>query len=374
MLNYITSGESHGEYLIAVLEGMPSGITLDRDKVNAELARRQRGYGRGPRMAIETDTVVITSGVYRGKTTGAPITLMIKNQEVNIDKLPQLERPRPGHADLIGALKYDQGIRQILERSSARETALRVAVGSVARQCLELFNIAITAHVTRIGSASVKEYYALSFREILEKKRLSKLNCISPSAEKAMMREIEKALKAGDTVGGEFEVVACGIPLGLGSHVHYARKLDARIAAALMSVQAIKAVQFGIGVHASERFGSRVHDEIFYTRSKGYYRKTNNAGGLEGGMSNGEALRVTASMKPIATLKKPLSSVDMKTKRPKEACFERSDICAVSACSVVGEAVVAFEILNAFLEKFGGDSLREIKRNFSGYVKQIGQK
>jgi len=371
MLQFITSGESHGEFLIALMEGLPSGLKIDVSAINKELARRQQGYGRGPRMNIETDMIHITSGVYRGKTTGAPVGLMIKNREVNIKNLPQLSRPRPGHADLSGALKYDQGIREILERSSARETALRVAVGSVARQLLSQFEIEILSHVTKIGKVHAKGAKALSFSQIQVKTRGSKLNCISPTAEKTMIAEITKALKTGDTVGGDFEVVVAGVPAGLGSHVHYTRKLDGRIAAGLMSLQAIKAVQFGIGTESSERFGSKAHDEIYYSKSKGYYRKTNNAGGVEGGMSNGSEIRVTTSMKPIATLKKPLRSVDMKTKRAKEACFERSDVCAVSACSVVGEAVVAYEIADAFLEKFGGDSMREIKRNFNGYLKQI---
>ena len=371
MLQYITSGESHGQYLIALLKGMPSGLRLDSDAVNEQLARRQKGYGRGPRMHIETDMIHITSGVYRKKTTGAPIGLMIKNREVNIQNLPQLFRPRPGHADLAGALKYDQGIREVLERSSARETALRVAVGTVARQLLGEFSITLLAHVVRIGSVEAGKNARASFDEIAAKTAGSRLNCVSPAAEKKMITEIEKAVKKGDTLGGKFEVLASGVPLGLGSHTDYDRKLDGKIAQAFMSLQAVKAVEIGMGTGCAEQPGSRVHDEIFYSKEKGYYHATNNAGGIEGGISNGSEIRVTATMKPIATLKRSLRSVDMKTKRAQTASFERSDVCAVSACSVIGEAVLAYVLADAFLEKFGGDSMKEIKRNYKGYIKQI---
>jgi chorismate synthase len=371
MLQFITSGESHGQYLIAILEGLPSGLRINIDAINRDLAHRQKGYGRGARMHIESDMVTITSRLYRKKTTGAPMGLMIQNREVKIFDLPQLLRPRPGHADLTGALKYNQGIREVLERSSARETALRVAIGAVARQLLEAFDISVLSHVIRIGKKEVSGYGKFAFAEIQQKIERSKMNCISLQTEKQMKEEIDKALKKGDTIGGECELIATGVPLGLGSHTHYARKIDARLAAALMSVQAVKAVQFGLGCDYASKFGSQAHDEIFYSKAKGYYRKTNNAGGIEGGMTNGSDIRVRITMKPIATLKKPLRSVDMQTKRPQEASFERSDVCAVPACGVIGEAVMAYEIANAFLDKFGGDSLREIKRNYQGYLKQI---
>lgn len=370
MLDYITSGESHNKYMVALLEGFPSGVAISEACINEDLRRRQQGYGRGGRMQIETDTIVLTSGMYKGKSTGSPLGLMIENTDVKLNELPQLTRPRPGHADLVGALKYDQGIRQILERASARETALRVAVGNVCKQFLAEFGIECISHITGIGSAHTKrEFSALD--AVKKKIKGTKLNCISPTVEKKMIAEIKKATEAGDTVGGEIEFIVSGVPAGLGSFVHHRRKLDAAIAAGLMSVQAIKAVQFGIGTQYGEVFGSVAHDEIFYSKQKGYYRKTNNAGGVEGGMSNGAEIVVRATMKPIATLKQPLQSVDMKTHKPRSANFERSDVCAVTACGVIGEAVLSYEIARAFLEKFGGDSLREIKRNYKGYVKQI---
>lgn len=374
MLECITSGESHGKHLIAILEGMPSGLTIDIDAIDHELSRRQQGYGRGARMNIESDMVTITSGVYRKKTTGAPIGLMITNDEVKIDELPQLFRPRPGHADLAGALKYDQGIRQILERSSARETALRVALGSIARQLLAQFDIEILSHVVCLGAHRVKDFYSFSFDEIRRTARQSDLNCTCSRTEAAMKKKIAAAMKKGDTLGGECEIIARGVPLGLGSHVHYRRKLDARLGQGLLSIQAVKAVQFGLGCEYADAYGSDVHDEILYSKHKGYYHRTNNAGGIEGGISNGEDIRVRLTMKPIATLKKALRSVDMRTLKPNKANFERSDVCALSACGVIAESVLAYELADAFLEKFGGDSLREIKRNYTGYRKQIGLK
>jgi len=370
MINYITAGESHGKYLSAILEGMPSGIRIDTAAINDQLHLRQQGYGRGPRMNIEKDRIVITAGIYKGITTGAPIGLMIVNKDVTIDELPQLQRPRPGHADYSGALKYNQGIREILERASARETALRVAVGSICKQALTFFDIHVTSHVVCVGKVRVKKEL-LSYKKVKNMTKWSMLNCTSPEDEKKMINEIKKAIKNEDTLGGEFEVVVAGVPVGLGSHVHYGRKLDANIAAALMSMQSIKAVQFGLGCDFASTLGSGAHDELFFTKQQGYYRRTNNAGGIEGGISNGSDIIVRATMKPIATLKKPLKSVDMKTLKSSSASFERSDVCAVTAGSVIGEAVVAYEISKAFLDKFGGDSLAEIKRNFKGYVKQI---
>ncbi len=370
MLQYITSGESHGKYLIAILEGIPSGLSVNTALINKELRRRQEGYGRGPRMDIEKDQVMITSGLIKGKTTGAPIGLMIINKDVTVDSLPQLLRPRPGHADFAGALKYDQGIREVLERSSARETALRVAVGALCKQLLQKFNINIISHVVRIGTVNIN-HPNLTFEMVKKMIKASRLNCISREVEKRMIKEINQAMKRNDTLGGEFEVFANGVPVGLGSYVHHMRKLDAAIAQGLMSIQAVKAVEFGLGVGYAAASGSRAHDELFYAKGKGYYRKTNNAGGIEGGMSNGSDIIVRATMKPIATLKRPLLSVNMKTKKTDSASFERSDICAVPSCSVIAEGVVAYEITRAFLEKFGGDSLTEITRNYKGYIRQI---
>ena len=372
MLKYITCGESHNQYLTAILEGLPSGLKIDVDAVNEDLRKRQHGYGRGPRMKIETDRIEITGGFLNGKTTGSPLGLMIVNDEVKIAELPQLNRPRPGHADLVGALKYDQGIREILERASARETAMRVAVGSVCRQLLKEFNIEIVSHITRIGKAAV-DREPLSVKAIKKYISDSTLNCVSSKVEKKMIDEIKKAEENGDTLGGEIEVVVSGMPLGVGSFVHHERKLDALLAQGLMSIQAIKAVQFGLGTDYACIPGSSAHDEIFYSKRKGYFRKTNNAGGIEGGMSNGEEIVVRATMKPIATLKKALRSVNMKTKKAMEANFERSDVCAVTACGVICETVVAEKLAFAFLEKFGGDSMREVRRNYVGYAEQISE-
>lgn len=372
-LTYITSGESHGKCLAAILEGMPSGLLLNLDTIDEELRRRQQGYGRGMRMSIEQDTVEIASGLLRGKTTGAPIHLMIQNKDFKIESMPELFRPRPGHADLGGALKYDQGIRPVLERASARETAIRVAVGSIARQLLDCFKIEIMSHVVQIGkikSAAAGGAYG----EIVKRKKKSNLNCADPKAEKLMIREIEKASKAGDSLGGVFQLRAKGLPIGLGSHVHYKRKLDGRIARSLMSMQSVKAVGIGDGIEAAEKRGSQVQDPICYSSAKGFFHKTNHAGGLEGGITNGEEVVVTVYMKPISTLHKPLASVNLKTRKSQTADFERSDVCAVSAGSVVGEALLAVDLADALLEKTGGDSLREMKRNYEGYCKQVRNK
>ena len=370
MEQYINSGESHGKYLIAVLEGMPSGLSVNTAFINQELECRQEGYGRGPRMDIEKDQIIITAGLLKGKTTGAPIGLMIVNKDVTIDLLPQLMRPRPGHADLAGALKYDQGIREVLERSSARETAMRVAVGAVCKQLLQKFDIHIISHVVRIGNVSLKrgDY---SYEEVKKMTRGSRVHCISRAVEKKMIAEIDRAVKRSDTVGGEVEIIVTGVPIGLGSYVHHMRKLDALLAQSLMSIQAVKAVQCGLGVDYPTVSGSRAHDELFYSKQKGYYHTTNHAGGIEGGMSNGSDIVVRATMKPIATLKKPLRSVNVKTKKAQLASFERSDVCAVPSCGVIAESAVTFEIMRAFLEKCGGDSLKEITRNYNGYLKQI---
>lgn len=346
MLRYLTAGESHGECLVSILEGMVSGLKLDEDFINNELKRRQAGFGRGARMKIEKDKVRIFSGARGGRTIGSPIILMIKNSDFSIGRLSAVTCPRPGHADLAGAVKYNSSdIRDILERSSARETAARVAVGSVCKLFLKEFGINISSNVIMIGGVS-KDMEMMKAR-------------------------ISTAASQRDTLGGIFEVVAKGLPCGLGSFVQADRRLDSRLAAALMSIQAIKGVEIGIGFASAKRFGSEVHDAIFYDKSKGFYRKTNNAGGIEGGVSNGELIIARCAMKPIATLLKPLASVDIKTKKPAKAAIERSDVCAVFSAGIVGEAAVAFEIARAMMEKFGGDSLAETKRNYDGYLKQV---
>jgi chorismate synthase len=349
---------------------MPSGLGVDAAFINEDLARRQKGFGRGGRQKIEKDKIEITGGVYKGLTTGAPIGLLLPNQDVTIHELPQLFRPRPGHADLAGALKYHQGIREVLERASARETAMRVAVGALAKLFLREFGIGTASHVVQIGKAKLK-HENVSFDEIFTAREDSEVNCVSRDTEKQMIGEIQLAMKNKDTVGGQYEIRVRGVPIGLGSHVHYKRKLDGRIAQALMSMQSVKAVEFGLGVAEAETPGSQAHDEIFYDSKRGYYHKTNRAGGVTGGMTNGNELLIRATMKPISTLRQELRSVNMKTKKDEKADFERSDVCAVPAGSVIGEAIVAFEVADAMLEKFGGDSIVETKRNYEGYLKQV---
>jgi chorismate synthase len=363
-------------------------MTISADFINNDLARRQGGYGRGGRMLIEKDTVEILSGVRWGKTIGSPITLCVKNRdwdnwqekmsthEEQRDDTIRLTRPRPGHADLSGVMKYDQrDVRNILERSSARETAVRVAVGALAKTLLREFGIMVYGYVTEIGGISALRPMNLTNRELYEKSCKSDLFTFDSEAESRMKAQIDAAKEEGDTLGGVIEINVCGVPVGLGSHVQWDRKLNARLAMAVMSIQAIKGVEIGIGFEAARRPGSMVHDEIYYDRARiergaqtGFFRTTNNAGGIEGGMTNGEEIVVRAAMKPIPTLYKPLKSVDIDSKQPFEATVERSDVCAVPAAAVVGEAVVAIEIANAFLEKIGGDSVPEIKRNFQGYL------
>ena len=372
MLRYLTAGESHGLCLTAILEGMPAGLELSPSWVDGELRRRQLGYGRGARMtSIEVDRVQILSGVRFGKTLGSPIALQIPNKDTSIDKLPVVSRPRPGHADLSGALKYGQGdIRNILERASARETAARVAVGAVAKRFLKEFGVEVFSHVVRLGGVDA-QVDRLTTPQIRKRAEISPLRCADPKAETKMIRLVDHAKAQGDTVGGAIEIVALNVPVGLGSHVHYDRKLDGRLSGALMSIQAIKAVEIGAGTKVSEVFGSQLHDQIYYSRSKGFYRKTVRAGGLEGGMTIGGPLVVRIHMKPLSTLRRPMMSVDIRTKQPFKATVERSDVSAVPAAGVVGEAVVAFEVARAFLEKFGGDGMAEVKRNYQGYLRQL---
>lgn len=372
MLRFLTSGESHGKCLMGILEGMPSGVSIDELFINRELVRRQGGYGRGGRQQIEADAVDITGGIYQGKTTGAPIGMVIKNKDFKINEMPALTRPRPGHADLVGSIKYDQGIRPVLERASARSTAMRVAIGAVAKLLLRECGIAVASHVVRVGEVALGETKYV-FDDIAKKNPASKLNCIDPQVEKQMIAAIDAAQEKGDTLGGIIEVIASGVPMGIGSFVSCDRKLDGRIAQGLMSIQAIKAVAFGMGCAVAGHFGSDVHDPIVYDATKGYSHTTNNAGGIEGGMSNGEDIVVRCAMKPIATLKTPLQSVDMVTKTKTEASFERSDVCAITACGVIAEAVLAYEIAAGMLEKFGSDSLGELKNAITAYTRQCAQ-
>ncbi len=371
MLRFLTSGESHGKCLVAILEGMVAGLQVDESDINAELARRQEGYGRGGRMTIEKDQAEILSGVRFKKSIGGPIALLMPNRDFKINELPVVKRPRPGHADLVGALKYGrQDVRDILERASARETTARVAVGAVCKAFLAEFGVDIVSHVVSIGGVNAKTE-GMSFGDIKKAALHSPMHCADKAAEKKMMARVDEAKESKDTIGGIFEVVVTGVPMGLGSYVHYDRRLTAKLCAAIMSIQAIKAVEVGLGFGVSKDLGKFVHDEIFYDKKKGYYRKTNRAGGFEGGMTNGEDLILRAGTKPYATLMSPLQSVNIGSKKAEVATVERSDVTAVPACGVVGEAMVAFELANAFLEKFGGDSLQETMRNYKSYLKQI---
>lgn len=363
MLRYLTAGESHGRCLVAILEGMPAGLKLKLDEINAELRRRQSGYGRGMRMKIEEDKLEILSGVRRGLTIGSPIAVLIENKDKRIDELSSLSSPRPGHADLAGAIKYGfKDIRSVLERASARETAVRVAVGAICKAFLDEFKVNISSQVLMIGGAKEeKVMYTIRNAKYPQEHEISN----------GMKRKIDEAIKRKDTVGGIFQLVAKGLPPGLGSYVHYERRLDGRLAQGLISIPGIKAVEFGLGFGYATKFGSEVHDAIYYTKKKGFLRRTNNAGGIEGGVTNGEPVIIRCCMKPISTLGKPLDSVDIITKKPTKAAVERADICAVEAAAVIAEAVIALEIANTFVEKFGGDSLREIKRNYKGYVSRL---
>jgi len=380
MLRFLTAGESHGKCLAAVIEGLPSNLNIDIEKINVKLAERQGGYGRGGRMKIETDQIEILSGVRNGKTIGSPITLTIQNKDwenwkdkMGAEPLGENEemiKPRPGHADLAGALKYNfTDVRNVLERASARETAARVAVGAICMQFLQEFGIYIYGHVVQIGDVKSNKVFNL---ELFNNRNAnSQLRCLDDEAESRMIELIDNAKSQGDSLGGIFEIVVLGVPTGIGSHVQWDRKLDARLAGALMSIQAIKGVEIGMGFETAELKGSQVHDEIYFDPQSGYHRKTNHCGGIEGGISNGEPVVIKAAMKPIPTLYKPLDTVDMKTKEILKASVERSDACAVSAASIVGEAVVAWEIAYAMIEKFAGDSIEETKSNYQRYIEYI---
>jgi len=373
MLRYFTAGESHGKTMLAVIDGFPAGLAVDTDIIDTELRRRQGGYGRGGRQRIETDTVEILTGVWRGATLGSPIALQVVNQDYKIERMEDLERPRPGHADLAGAVKYLTTIRPILERSSARETTARVAAGGLARQLLSLFGIEVIGYVTEIGGVAAAAAANLGFSatpdiaELRRRRDESVIYGLNPKQDDVLKERIDAAQKAGDTLGGVIETRVFGLPFGLGSHAQWDRKLDGRLAQAVMSIQAIKGVEIGLGFECARRPGSQVHDPIQYdgaAKSKntlGYIRPTNNAGGLEAGMTNGQPLVIRAAKKPISTLARPLESINLATKEKQEASYERSDICAVSAASVIMENVIAFELAAAMIEKFGGDSVQEMR-------------
>ena len=385
MLRYLTAGESHGRALTAILEGMPAGVKITEGDINLELARRQKGYGRGPRMTvIETDKAEVTSGIRWGETLGSPISMIIFNKDwekwekrmsvhpEHRDESHRVLRPRPGHADLVGVLKFDRHDAQdILDRASARETAARVAVGAICRKLVEAFGIRIVSFVREIGSVRAKNI-PTDIAEVAERAENSPVRCPDPEAEKAMMAETDKAKAAGDTLGGIFTVVVDGCPPGLGSHTHWDRKLEAKMCYAMMSIQAMKGVEVGMGFEMARHFGSAVHDEIFHSKDRGFYRNSNNAGGFEGGMTTGEPLVLSVAMKPLSSLqKKPLRSVNFETKDPFTAEVIRSDVSAVPAAGVAAEAIAAIEIASALQEKFGGDSLREMLDNFKRYVEHV---
>ncbi|MDQ0244243.1 chorismate synthase [Bacillus fengqiuensis] len=379
-MRYLTAGESHGPQLTTILEGIPAGLSLTAEDINTDLARRQKGHGRGRRMQIEKDTVEILSGVRHGYTLGSPITLVVENNDwkhwtkimgsepIADDELEEVKRkisrPRPGHADLNGAIKYGhRDMRNVLERSSARETTVRVAAGAVAKKLLQQLGIKVVGHVLEIGGIQAANPKYQSLEELETVTEESPVRCFDKEAEPKMMQAIDDAKQNGDSIGGVVEVVVEGMPVGVGSYVQYDRKLDAKIAAAVMSINAFKGVEFGIGFEAARLPGSQVHDEILWNEQEGYTRKTNNLGGLEGGMSNGMPIVVRGVMKPIPTLYKPLKSVDIETKEEFAASIERSDSCAVPAASVVAEAVVAWEIANAIVEQFGQDRMDLIADN-----------
>jgi chorismate synthase len=384
-LRYLTAGETHGPQLTAIIEGLPSNLELDFEALNFQLQRRQKGHGRGRRMQIETDTAQIVGGVRHGRTTGAPVAVVVENKDwkhwtsvMNVEPVEgsdeskrRVFRPRPGHADLNGGLKYNlKDLRNVLERSSARETAARVAVGAIARQLLATFGIKVAGHVVSIGEV-VAATPNLPIDELISVTEESPVRVADKDAEQKMIELIDRMKTEGDTIGGVVECIITGLPVGLGSHVQWDRKLDGRIAQAVVSINAFKGVEVGIGFEAARIPGSKVHDEILHTADKGFHRASNRAGGFEGGMTTGEPIVVRGVMKPIPTLYKPLASVDIDTKEPFTAQVERSDACAVPAASVVMEHVVAWEVAKAFLEKFGGDSIEEIRANLDNYSRQV---
>jgi chorismate synthase len=385
MLRFFTAGESHGPNLTAIVEGVPAGIAVDVAQINHDLARRQQGYGRGGRMKIEKDEVHLQSGVRWGESLGSPITLMVENKDwrnwekrmspfaEDRDERIAVTRPRPGHADLTGVLKYNhRDVRNVLERASARETTMRVAVGGLAKCILNPFGITVRGYVASIGEIEAN-HLNMTTETIFNCAEVSPVRMADPVAEEKTIALIDQCKQQGDTLGGIVEVVATGLPPGLGSFVHWDRKLDGRLGHALLSLQAVKGVEVGLGFATARVPGSQVHDEIAFDQEKGFVRHSNNSGGTEGGMSTGEPLRVRVAFKPLSTLMSPLHSVDLRTKEPVEATIERSDVCAIPAAAVIAECVVAFVLAQALLEKFGGDSLTEITRNYEGYLEQVRQ-
>ena len=396
MLRFCTAGESHGEALIAVISGVPAGVEIDQEFVNRELWRRQQGYGRGGRMRIERDTAHFVSGVRHGKTIGSPISLRIENRDWknweealpvgtgDPEKHKRVASPRPGHADLAGALKYNlPEARYVLERASARESAARVAIGAIAKLLLKNIEVEVLSHVIAVGKASFDGAPEWPQMCALAQKEDVLLSCVDPEVEQRMKAQVDQALRTGDSVGGIFEVIGHHVPPGFGTYANWDERLDAQLAAAVMSLQAVKAVEIGRGVHAAVSFGSQVHDPIGYSPERDakngdehftrFTRAQNNAGGIEGGISNGEDIVVRGYLKPISTLRRPLESVDFATREPVKAAYERSDVCVVPAAGVAGEAMVALTLARCALEKFGGDSVLELERNYRSYCKQIAE-
>ena len=391
MLRFSTAGESHGESLVALVSGLPAGIPVDQEFLDHELWRRQQGYGRGGRMRIERDTAHILSGVRHGKTIGSPIAMTLANKdwknweeilpvaEGDAEKHKAVKSPRPGHADLAGALKYDfKDARYVLERASARESAARVACGALAKMLLRSLGIEVASHVVRVGTAELSREATFAEIAALANREEVLLACVDPESEARMKAEVDLALRTGDTIGGIFEVVVHGLPPGVGTHVNWDERLDGLLAQAVMSLQAVKAVELGRGVTAAQSLGSKVHDAIAYEgepeedgKFTKFSREQNNAGGLEGGISNGEDVVVRGYLKPISTLRRPLASISFDTREVTKAAYERSDVCVVPAAGVAGEAMVALTVARQVVEKFGGDSLRELERNFKGYCEQI---
>lgn len=376
MLRYWTAGESHGKGILALVDGFPAGITIDVEVINHELARRQGGYGRGGRQRIESDQAEVLSGIWRGVSIGSPVAIWVPNRDYKLDRLEDLERPRPGHGDLSGSLKYHSPVRGILERASARETVGRVAAGALARQILQALQIEVFGYVVKIGPVALPPVSG-SLAELRALRDRSAVYSLCPEKDQEVKELIDLVQKKGDTLGGVVEVRVENVPFGLGTHAQWDRKLDGRLAAAVMAVQAIKGVEIGLGFASAERPGSEVHDPLQFDPSRvhercfGFVRPTNNAGGLEAGMTNSQPIVVRAAMKPISTLAKPLDSVNLRTKQPESASYERSDVCAVPAASVIVENVVAFEIAAALVEKFGGDHIEEIARRITLFEEMV---
>lgn len=389
MLRFETAGESHGECLVATLTGLPAGIPVTLAAINHELWRRQQGFGRGGRMKIETDTVEIVSGVRHSQTIGSPVAMIVRNRDWknwtevlpveaapdSEEKKKKLTRPRPGHADLAGAIKYNfTEARYVLERASARETTARVALGALAKQFLAQFGITVLSHVIQVGRVRLARLVEWPEIVALSQKDEVLLGCVDPETEARMKEVVDEAYRTGDTVGGIFEVRAHGLPVGLGSHIAWDTRLDGRLAQAILSMQAVKGVEIGEADEAAYEFGSKVQDTIHYDRdARRFSRGANKAGGLEGGITNGQELVVRGLLKPISTLRRPLMSVDLETREATAAAYERSDVCVVPAAGVIGEAMVALVLAGAMIEKFGGDSLREARRNYDGYIKQVSE-